>query len=1367
MQKKNTYLSKLILLIVFCNSHFLLYADESTNFIHLSAEVERQQTNASNVIEDSLGYLWLNSDKGILRFDGYDYKAYSFSDVMGNHAKSSSILNMAQDKNNRIWCVSKKGNISRLLPSGKFSPCFSSIQNLEEHQNLESLAFGESRLWLGSNFGTLIGQSLSDSTYIKFNINSSNEKITSISEGKNNNIWFSTSAGRVFKGNTTTMTIEELHVPFSQSSNTTTILTTDSDGNLWIGTDLYGLYFYNTKFQTYEQFHKKAQVSHFLPTNMIIQIFSDSKGLIWAGTDGGGLCQIDPKTKQVKIYKHSKTNKFSLQSNTVIGISETRNKDIWIFTNYGNINILPNESSTVSYFSGSLSGTPSRVLSILNCKNGERWLGTDGEGLTVINKQGKAISQFVSNSNSSKGLAGNYIQAMVEDKSQNKWIGTYLNGLSYYDKQSGLFSSIPIKDEKGQIATDIRSLCIDNKNRIWIGSNLGIFVFSAFNKQIAFFPNNENGLIGSIAEVFIEDENKQLWVGMYQGGICLFNENKSFENSNFTTFQLSKSNNQMENSVMHGAADLNGHLYILNSYSKLIKFNIKNKLTEPIEGFSIEDLYAYIAIVLADSSNIWLSKTDGISHLDLDKKENYFYSWKNGILKERFLSGSSGVDNNGYLYFGGAGGVNFFDPKEMKTSKNEFQLRINQLDIVNRDANEIIPDQLKEGVEQIKSIELSYKQTSFSFQFSVINDHLDPNYFYAYRLKGFNTNWISTETNRIATYTNIPYGDYTFEVKAGTKRNLWDIEPRAIQVTILSPLWQRWWAYTFYSLALIIALFFIIRYSVMWARLKKKLIIEEWLNEKNNELYAMKMNFFAKMSHEIQTPLTLIMAPIESMIERAEGNLLLKQRLNVIHNNAKRLSRIAMELMTVRNRELGKLQLRTSKNNISNHCETIALSFIEQARFKHIDFTFESDDDNIMLWYDKDKLEHVIYNLLANAFKFTPREGQIQFKIQSNYEHFFIKISDSGIGIDEENLKHIFDMFYQSKEGKAVGGTGIGLALTKELITLHKGDINVVSSVNKGTEFNLKLPLGCEHLNADEIINTADINEMTQTEDSDKEDLYTPSINPNTKIKLLIVEDNYEMLLLLKDTFSPYYNVFTAENGKEAISLLQEVKPDLIISDVMMPIMDGISLCKELKNGKTTRHIPIILLTARNTTQSKLEGLKYGAIEYINKPFNVKELIFKVNNILESQRNVIQKYRTELLTQAEAPQVESPDEKFIESVLLELEKNYTNADFKLEDLSNALNMSYSNIYRRFQSITNKTLVDFMRSLRLKKAAIILVKHNYTISEIAFNVGFNDPKYFSRCFKKEYNHTPKQFKLLSKMENGEDFIESYDITSHNS
>ena len=1361
MLKNTPYIARLILLLVACHSYLFSYADESTNFIHLSVEVGRQQTIATNVIEDSLGYLWLNSHLGILRFDGYDYRPYSFGEIFGDDLPTASILGLRKNSRGDIWCVSKKGATSKLMPSGKFEAQFSGLNKLQEHQSFESLGLDSSRLWLGSNYGTVSGQSLTDSTVIQFDIHSPNESITSIATGKNNILWFSTSKGRIFKGNTSTMNLSELKGPFNNPFNTI-ILTTDRDGNLWIGTELYGLFCYDLKTETYEHFHNKAKASHFVPTNMVIRIFRDNNGLIWFGTDGGGLYKLNPKTKRLKIYNHSKTNKFSLQSNTVIGIGETNNNDIWVFTNYGNINILPSESSTVGYYSGSISGVPTRVLSILKSKNGNLWIGTDGEGITVIDKTGRAIEQFTAKTYSAKGLTGNYIQAIVEDKDQNKWIGTYLNGLIYYDAKHHIFSSIKAVNKTGQLATDIRSLHIDRKNRLWVGSNIGISIFSLSGTQIAFFPHNKNGLKGSIPEVFIEDEYDQLWIGMYLGGICLFQEDQVLENSKFTTYKLADSNNQSENSVTHGAADHKGHLYLINSYSKLLKFSLKEKRIVPLTGFSNEEVHGVLAVLVSDSSNLWVSRTNGISHLDLNTKQDYFYTWKNGTLKDRFLSGSATTDQDNHLYFGGVDGLNFFDPKQMKVSQKQFQLRVNQIKVVNRDANKIIPEQLSEGIEHLKTIELNHEQTSFSFQFSVINDHLDPSYFYAYRLKGFDKNWITTENKRIATYTNIPYGNYTFEVKAGTKRNAWDIEPHSIQVTILSPLWRRWWAYTAYSLVLIAILFFIIRYSIMWARLKKKLMLEEWQNEKNNELYAMKMNFFAKMSHEIQTPLTLIMAPIENMIERAEGNLLLKQRLKVIHNNAQRLSRIALELMTVRNRELDKLQLRSSKNDISKHCETIALSFTEQARFKHIDFVFESVQENIILWYDKEKLEHVIYNLLANAFKFTPREGQIRFKIKSNYEHFFLNISDSGIGIDEENLKHIFDLFYQSKEGKAVGGTGIGLALTKELITLHKGEINVVSSINNGTEFSLKLPLGCEHLNVDEIIDKPAINESVQTENSNKEDLYTPSINPNSKIKVLIVEDNYEMLLLLKDTFSPFYNVFTAENGKEALSILQETTPDLIISDIMMPIMDGISLCKELKNTKTTRHIPIILLTARNTTQSKLEGLKYGAIEYINKPFNVKELIFKVNNILESHKNLILKYRTELLTQAEAPQAESPDEKFIESVLIELEKNLVNPDFKLEDLSDALNMSYSNIYRRFQSITNKTLVDFMRCLRLKKAAIILVKYNYNISEIAFNVGFNDPKYFSRCFKKEFNHSPKQFKQLANSCDTNEFLESFDI-----
>lgn len=1367
MKNRFFYFAKYILLYFICLYKYDSFAQESINFIHINAQVERQQTNVTNVIEDSLGYIWLESDAGLLRFDGYDYIKIPLDKIFDKNAGSTSLLGLKKDREGSIWAISRNGDISKWTSSGKFKMYFSSSK-LKTKLKLTSFHISASAFWLGSNSGQLVKISKDKASIAIYDINAKNEAITSITlEGKQN-LWISTNKGRIFKASTSSIEFVELTGPFSNPFNTIYLTTDKKNENLWIATEVNGLYCYNLTNKTFDQFHNKANPSHFIPSNMIIKIFLDKKGMIWAGTDGGGLYQINPKSKKLRIYNHSKNNPFSLQTNTVIGIGETNDNNIWVFTNYGNINILPKESSTFGYHSGSLSGSPSRVLSILHCQNKDTWIGTDGEGITIIDQSGNASKQYIAKTKLANGLNGNYIQAIIEDEKQNKWIGTYLNGLFHYSEQAGNFSAVKMTNKNGQVATDIRSLYIDKKNRIWAGSNIGITVFSPKGQQLAIFSHNTKGLSGNIAEIFIEDEMGQLWIGMDRGGICLFTEAEKLANSKFTTYKLSELKDESKNSVLNATSDYAGNLYLINSNSELIKFNIKSKKTKPIKGFNKEELQSVTAVLLADSSNLWVSRTNGISHLDLKDSKADYYTWKNGTLKNTYLSGSAAKTKDGIMYFGGVGGLTYFNPSLMKTSPKKLNLYINKIEIVNQDAEQIIPQQLVEGIEHLKSLQLNHKQTSFSFQFSVVNDHLAPNYFYSYRLKGFDENWINTEKTRIASYTNIPYGDYTFEVRAGTKTNKWDIGLQKIQVKIQSPLWLRWWSYAIYILFFFSISFFILRYYLMWARLKKKLLVEELQNEKNKELYAMKMNFFVKMSHEIQTPLTLILSPIENMMERAEDNLLLKQRLQVIKNNANRLSRIALELMTVRNKELGKLKIKASLHNICKDIEKTALSFTEQARFKNIDFTLEgTNSSEIMLWYDQEKLEHILYNLLANAFKFTSREGKIKIIIKEDktQDKLIIKIIDTGIGIPEADLKNIFKLFYQSKDGKMIGGTGIGLALTKELINLHKGTIEAASEINKGTSFTICLPKGKNHF-TDEEIKLKQIDSQSKTIDIDlkdkqkdrtnqiptssalpKEDLKNISKTENKadEKKLLIVEDNFEMLLFLKTSFANNYDVCVAQNGQEAIDCLANFKADIILSDVMMPIMDGISLCKKLKEKQSTRHIPIILLTTKNTTNSKLEGLKYGAIEYINKPFNVKELLFKVNNILEAKKQIIAQYRSEILTDTKEIEVESPDEKFIEAVLLEIENNFQDPEFRLEELAEALHMSYSNIYRKFQSLTGKTLVDFVRSFRLQKAISLLINYNFTIAEIAFRVGFNDPKYFSKCFKKEYEKTPKQYK----------------------
>lgn len=1361
MQYKIKFIVQLLAIFAFLAKGGRSYGNEPNRFIHLTVSTESVQASVTNVLEDTLGYAWLASTDGMLRFDGYESISYPNTDIFGQ--LSPALLGSVKDSQSQIWCVSQKGILSKLLHSGKFAPQFTKLFDFKDGQKLTSLHMGSSRLWLGSNFGTLGGLNLKDTSIIRFDIHAADEHLTSISEGRDNLVWFGTNKGRVFKANTQSGQISELRLPQSNPFNTIT-LSTDRDGNLWIGTETFGFFFYHIKTQSFRHYHNKAKDSYQVPSNMVIKAYCDSKGIIWMGTDGGGLYRVNPRTMEAEVFKHSKNNPFSLQSNTVIGISETGNNDVWIFTNYGNVNILPEESTTVGYHSGSVSGSPTRVLSILKTKEGTVWIGTDGEGINLVDTKKEPIRQYVANTPSAQGLKGNYIQALAEVGNGNIWVGTYQNGLMAYHPKTDLFTPISAFNDAGQPASDIRSLYVDRKKRIWTGSHIGVFVFSPHGEQLTFFPYNVNGLQGNIVEVFMEDEKNRLWLGTNMGGVALLQEAEPLKQSSFATYPLHHGSNPLYNDINHGAADGNGHLYLVNAIPQLVKFDIATKKTIPVKGFTSADLQGIVAVTVVDPNNLWVSRTNGISHLDLALEQDYLYTWKNGTLREPFLSGSAFNDKGQTLYFGGVGGINYFDPARMKTERKQLRLNINQLKIVNRDANEIIPEQLTRGIEHLRSLTLNHQQTSFSFGFAVINDYLNPNYFYAYRLRGFDKEWINAENIRMATYTNIPYGQYTFEVKAGSKRNVWDIGARSVQIKIWAPLWLRWWAIVIYVILFIAVGYFLVRYSIMWARLKRKLMMEAWQNEKNKELYELKMNFFAKMSHEIQTPLTLILSPLENMIERADGNLLLKQRLQGIKNNAKRLSRIAMELMTVRNKELGKLCLRVAEHNMARDIEQIALSFMEQARFKHIDFILEGTSNrDILVWYDKEKLEHIVYNLLANAFKFTLREGKITLGVEQDEAkgQIRLKISDTGIGIPEKDLKNIFDIYYQSPVGKAVGGTGIGLALTHELIKLHKGSIDVSSQVDKGTTFTITLPLGKQHFAEEEILNVetaleekgtnAELEVQLEEMDEEVEKL------PSNKRNILLVEDNYEMLMFLTDSFKRRYHVQTAQNGREALDRIPIFKPDIIVSDVMMPIMDGITLCKMLKEKRSTRHIPIILLTTKNTTDSKLEGLKFGAIEYINKPFNLKELLFKVRNILEAQASFIEQYRTEILTSNKDIEVESPDEQFIESVLLELEKNYEDPEFRLEELASTLNMSYSHVYRKFLSLTGKTLVDFVRSFRLKKSVPLIEKHNFTIGEIAFRIGFNDPKYFSKCFKKEYGKTPKQFRLDAEASQNTDSV----------
>ena len=1314
-------------------------AQDSPNFMHVVPAYNGKTISPSASVEGYLGQIWMTHHSGVFIYNGYNFMFTPVAKIFSGATRGDGIKKMVRDENKNIWFLSYRGIVSRYSTAGRFEVIMPAQKN-----RISTIHATGRGIWFSTSNGTIYSykKARTDSITTISGVDANLTEIQSIVPNGSDELYVSTNNGKIFVYAMHNRQISEIKGPFTDYPGSL-IITFDKNGHLWIGTENFGLYVYDPKSK---QFIGNAIFSgerYNIAKEMFLVLYCDSQGLIWGGTDGGGLYQINPENGHIHLFTHHANNRFSLSSNTIIDISEDSHNNMWILTNYGNINVLPNSHNHVTYHEGSASNTPSRVLSIHKSINGSLWIGTDGSGLTSVthNSQGKITeNQYFNHKGLNKGF---YIQSITEDEQSNIWFGTYKNGLWHYDPERDRFKKIPVSNAKNQVATEVRTVFKDSKQRLWVGSNVSLNVYASDQKILASFENNSHGLVGLIMESIVEDENGGIWLGYFRGGLFKFNENTgNLQNSSFTKHAYCDDEN--EETRVYGIKDMagdgHGTLWLIDAQSKLSRFDINDKSYKQL---TLLDNTVAQSVLVENRYNIWISSYNGVIHLD-DRKgavKNYYKT--DGFQDDIFLPRSSFKDEQGLLYFGGVKGINYFDPEKMHKKKSSARLYIDNIEVLNRPAGSLIPEQVSDGVFETDRLKLTYDQSSFSFRFSAIDNILSSNYFYAYRLKGFNDEWIFAQTMRVATYTNIPPGSYTFEVKAGSKKGVWDIPAKSINIKIAQPWWNKPVAHLMYLLVLGLLLYAFKR----WYAIRKKLFAEKISYKKENELYELKMNFFAKMSHEVQTPITLILGPIEDMLKRAEndGNLLLKQRLNIISNNVRRLSKIARELTTIRNRELGRLKLLVTKNNLYEDLKNITLSFKEQARFKRIDFSSNCPKNLTAAWYDRDKFEHVIYNLLSNAFKFTPEEGYIQLNaVPVNAKNSIrISITDSGPGIAKEELEDIFTLFYQSDTGKKRKGAGIGLALTKELIDLHRGKIEVNSTSTEGTTFTVTLPIGEDaYAESERIMTDHDAVSMVAAE---QQAPVQPGVPEEHKKTVLVVEDNYELQAFLKNLLSDKYNIILAENGEIGFYYAKSNLPDLILSDIMMPKMDGVEMCNLLQKDHLTKHIPVILLTARNSTNAKISALKSGAIEYINKPFNTHELLLKIYNIIASREHIISKYKKEVIGRPEVKLEKSQEDVFLENLVSAINSRIEDANFKMEELADTLHMSYSSLYRKCQALTGHSLIDFVRLLRLKKAAVVIAKYGYNISEAAFMVGFNDPKYFSKCFKKQFGRTPNSFK----------------------
>ena len=1338
-------------------------AQQHVNFTQLAPSSDNRAISVTKTIQDASGNIWMVQYGDLYIYDGYNYRLITNQHIFPNAQKQASIKDILIDHFKNIWITSHNGSLSKYHAE---KGVFEDLTPLINHGKVSEMTSTNKATWLATTKGSIYAYSNTtmDSITTFPNFDSNSKNIVDIAVGQNKDIFVSTADGHVMIYSTSSKKQDYLKAPFNNYPERLRLLA-DQYNRLWIGTETKGLFLYDIAQKQFVQDSFFKGNIHNIKNEMFLDLYADNNGFLWAGSDGGGLYKINLTTGDVFLFTKQINNASSLSSNTILHINEDNHQNIWITPNYGNLNILPNADNTINYHEGSENGVPTRILSIHKGDDDVLWAGTDGSGLTriSINPDGSTNEkQFFNDFITHKGF---YIQSIAEDTKGNLWLGTYKNGLWFYDSKKKTFSEVPVWNTKNQKASDVRTIKMDSKGRLWVGSNTCLNIYTDTHDLLASFENNSNGLKGTIVESIVETQNGNIWLGSYEGGLFQFNENPSqISASTFMDFSILNDQLDRLKSVRSISEGSYNSLWLINDSGKLLKYAITENTFTSFEHLKSISNRSLAAVINAGNDNLWISSNNGIVNFNTQDSIIKTYFTTDGLQDNTFMTRSAFKDDKGMLYFGGSKGFNYFYPQDLHKKESQPNLQINAIEVLNQPAQVLLPDQISGPLVNVSALQLKNNQSSFSFRFAALDNILYPKHFYAYRLKGFDDDWIYSHLDRSATYTNIPAGNYTFEVKAGTRDNVWDIPPKSISISIEQPFWNKPFAWVLYLCFIGLLVYGVRR----WYVLKKKLFTEKISSQNQNELHDLKMNFFAKMSHEIQTPLTLILSPLDAMIRNAEknGNLLLKQRLEIIGYNSRRLSKIAYELTLVRNKELDRLRLNVTKNNLYKKIDAIAQSFHELARKKHIDFAVNCPKNLTEAWYDKDKMEHIIYNLLSNAFKFTPKEGNILLTVTPINSKKMIRLSvtDSGPGVAKDELNSIFELFYQSNIGRKKKGIGIGLALTKELIDLHKGKIEVESSAISGTTFTITFPIHKEAYTDDERITSDNEERLPQIA------LQDPTVSESNresnalKKTILIVEDNLDLQHFLKELLQNQYNIILAENGMEGFHYAKSNIPDLILSDIMMPELDGIEMCKQLKEEQLTKHIPVILLTAKNSTHSKITGLKSGAIEYINKPFNTNEILLKIENILVAKEDIITKYRKEVISRPEVHLEKSQDELFLENLVANINLRLEDADFKMEELAAPLNMSYSTIYRKCQALTGHSLVDFVRILRLKKAAVLITKNGFSISETAFMTGFNDPKYFSKCFKKQFKKSPVNFKNEALKNGVDEYLNKHEVGS---
>ncbi len=1332
-----------------------------------------------SVFRDSRGFLWIGTNMGLNRYDGTNFKVYKNDPKDRKSPMFDCLTNIKEDVDGNLWAQGVSyviydwrtesfiNNADSVLKTMGLPPNPTSIE-IDKDKNFY-LAYPE----IGLYKYDIITKKISVYEQTGNNKGLDKSNIVHIKE-QDNYIWVLHENGILERINTNTRKIDIRNSFFKENSRNATIFKTifvDSDNMVWIypGIDDKGTAYFDPKQNTWTMLDTNSKIK--LSSSFVRCVRQDKNGLIWIGTDHGGLNVFDKKKNTIEVLKNDINDHKSIGQNSIISLYCEDNGTLWVGT-YKN-GLAYYHPNMFKFKKPLLLKTLGQGREMLDCnslykdKAGNLWIGTNGQGLIKYNLHTNKISRFRNNPQDKSSISADIITSIFEDHQNVIWIGTFLGGLNAYDGKTFKRFQIEENNPNSLASKSVYGLAEDNDNNLWIGTlGGGMNVLDEQRKNFTRYNIENSRLVSNYILSVYSDPYKNIYLSSDRGINFIDKDRKKIEDV-FATANGIDSLTSI--TVNYQVVDSRGLLWIATNKG----INVYNFITKQLVYITSSNALPsdeVVSLVEDNNGNIWAGTRNGLACIYC-KYENNELSYNVASFDEN--DGLPGTicnlnavfkDNDGMIYIGSTGGYLSFDPRKILFNRTLPLPRFTDLLITNQIIN---PDEkyngrviLSKSIGDLKEINLKHNETNFTIRFSSLNFIRPEKNRYRYKLEGIDNKWTEIDNGvGAASYSNLNPGSYKLIVYAGNNDNTWSSEAIELKINVAPPFWLSWWAYLIYLCIIMVTIRLFVRYKLNKQKGEYEQAQKILEADKLHELDELKLKFFTNISHEFKTPISLIITPLEKLMKSAAYDQH-KSTLDMMHRNALSLLKMVNEILDFRKFDLNKMALNRSSGNIIEFTKEICRSFSSLAAEKSIKLTFTTYLQEFQMLFDAEKMNKIIVNLISNALKYT-EEGSVDVSIgiteqmhnaNANNKYLVLKVSDTGLGIEPEYKEKIFERFFriEHSDKNQQPGTGIGLHLVSEYAKLHGGDINVESNIGKGSVFTLTLPVEnpvFEELDSHNVLNLGD---SEKDESLSKTKLALKSIQRANLPLLLIIDDNEDFCEFITDLFIEDYRVVSANDGEEGYSIVLDQLPDIILCDVMMPKMDGYEFCRKVKGDIRTSHLPIILLTAKSSEENKYSGIEAGADDYISKPFNIDMLKLKIAKIIEKQKNLQSNFKKKIEVSPGDIEITSMDEKFVQKAISIVEENIGNTEFLVEDLCKEMGMSRVYFYKKILALTDKTPSEFIRLIRLKRAADLLERSQKFVNEIAFEVGFNDPKYFRKYFKDEFGLTPNDYKKkLSK------------------